>query len=216
MKRVAQLISQTISLFLEQHGFYEASSLLFVREQEACSQIIGFGIRKASSGVRCMTFGVRVRFPAVEAIKNPERKEKYWGTYGALIHILQEKEPRKYREWVLSKTGLNKEQEAEIIQLLEDTAFPFLEKFSSLNEVKGVLEADTFRNWLGSGPVDRILTLASIYWVQGFQMRAMDLLGKESAGARLMKYRYPLDDLLKIMQSRYDSPSTVELPSNED
>ena len=91
------------------------------------------------------------------------------------IHFLRE--DRRYTEWELSGNDLERLRDA-VLAELRAHAVPFIDRYSTLPELRKTLESPDKADWLGVGlNVDaRVTTLAAIQEVEGDRVGALKTL----------------------------------------
>lgn len=90
------------------------------------------------------------------------------------IHLLRE--DRIYKEWSLSHESELPAVVSNLMNDLEEYAFPFLEKYSNVDNIENQLKSDAPKDWFILNPEQRIATLAAIAFIKGSKGESLSLL----------------------------------------
>jgi len=138
--------------------------------------VLSFGVKSRESGGFSFGCGVGIRFEAIEEITGREDDEPFKSTVGVPIHLLRE--DQTYGEWFFSNVVGLKSLVPDVLTDVRTYAFPFFEKYSSIEAIWAQLAQESPRQWLGRNPEARIKLLAAITYVESGREAALALLSK--------------------------------------
>jgi len=168
--RARQVLRRTASKRLEPLGFRHIIELSFVRTIPEGLALIHFSIRRGSHKELCFSFGVGVRFSAVEQLLHPDDEESLMPTVGLPASKLLAASP--FQEWCLDKHPLALGQIDEARRLVLGAGIGFLDRYSTLSEVTAELRNDDPRHWFVLCAQERIATLVAIEFINGQRREA--------------------------------------------
>jgi hypothetical protein len=166
-----QLLRRTASQRLETLGFRHIEELSFARMIPEGLALIHFSIRHGAHKELCFSFGVGVRFAAVEELLHPDDEEPLMPTVGLPASKLLA--GSAFPEWCLEERPLAPDQIDEAIQLVLGHGIGFLDRYSSLSEVVAELRCDDPSHWFVLSAEERIATLVAIEFVNGQRTEAI-------------------------------------------
>jgi hypothetical protein len=169
--KARQLLRRTASQRLEALGFRHIIELSFARTIPEGLALIHFSIRRGSHKELCFSFGVGVRFPAVEQLLHPDDEEPLMPTVGLPASKLLA--ASAFPEWCLDKQPLALGQIDEALQLVLGDGIGFLDRYSTLSEVIAELTNDDPSHWFVLSAEERIATLVAIEFVNGQRAEAI-------------------------------------------
>ena len=173
--KARQLLRRTASQRLEGHGFRHIEELSFARTIPEGIALIHFSIRHGSHKEACFSFGVGIRFSAVEEFLHPDDEEPLMPTVGLPASKLVA--GSAFPEWCLNENPRALDQIEEAIQLVLGDGRRFLDHYSSLSEVAAELRYDDPSHWFVLSAEERIATLVTIEFINGQRTEAIRRLG---------------------------------------
>ncbi len=190
-----RLLVSLLKVALARHGFHHVRDLSFARESGGSTRLLSFGAHRGTSDEFCFSFGVGVRFPAVEALLRPEGEDDLLPTVGKPLSILKESEG--FPQWCFDGTREPADLVTEATADVERYALPFLDKYSSLSAVRVALEREDPRDWFVLSPEQRLATLVAIDHVEGRTAEALQRLDRalKDLENEPLKKRWPLQKL---------------------
>lgn len=168
------LIASVVEAPLSRLGFARAADLSFLRESGDALQLISFSARQDARRGVCFSFGVGVRFPAVEALLGSGPEQQLFPTVGKPLSVL--KSGADYPEWCIGEHTDMSAVRREVMLNIEQYALPFFERYSTLSSVESSLAHDDPVHWFVLNPEQRAATLAAIVYVRGDQRASLELL----------------------------------------
>lgn len=182
---------------LSGHGFKHLKSLSFGRDHCGALELLSFGAYHGEGGTFCTSFGVGVRFPILEALLDPDPAEDLMPTVGAPLSVL--KDSPGFPRWCFDGRVSQAHIASQILVDVEKYGLPFLERYSSMANVRESLEKDDPQQWLGLPPEQRLATLVAIEHVEG---RTADALRRLDRGLQALQgappsKRFALEELRK-------------------
>lgn len=206
MHEAEVLVSRVAEPILRAHGFGRDRKLVFTRAKSDRVDRIGLSVFQDRMGHLRASLAAGIRFPAVEAIRGPERLPNDAPTIATPMHFLSP--DRAYFDWLIDDETEGTELAANIRSEIEEHVLPFLEAYGSLSVVKSALERDDPGAWFTLDAAQREQLLALIDAAQGEGHRAIARLGAtiERLESAPMKRRYPLlrlrDHLTSLLSIR--------------
>jgi hypothetical protein len=156
-------------------GFKPEEELSFAKAVEGGLALINFSTRRAAPQGLWFSFGVGVRFDAVEQILDPEAEDRLMPTVGIPANKLL-KSSYELSEWCIDSEATAEGSVARATTAIREHAIPFLERYSSLSEVGRELQSDDPTRWFVLTAEQRIAILATIEFVAGEQEAAIERL----------------------------------------
>lgn len=130
-------------------------------------------ISAQGSGLFTILIGLRFESIAKWIDEYPEEKPS---TIGMPLHFLRD--DKTYKEWEFSDINDLEKLHVVILMDLKKYAFPYIEHYSDLSNLRNILESPNKQDWLSAGlNVDsRVTVLATIQFVQGERDNAIKTL----------------------------------------
>lgn len=207
-KQAEKALREVLEPILRPYGFQRIRDLAFVRRHDDRIDRLGFSVFKDRASKLRFSFGVGVRFPEIEALRDGAKDSDDTPTIGVPMHFLRD--PRSYFDWVLSDPIDPAKVESHVLEELDARALPFVNEFSSMDALREALERDDARAWftLDSEQRDGLLTLLD--FLQRGKRAAMQRLNaalERRAGA-MPKLRYPLEKLRANLEQQPEGRTT--------
>jgi hypothetical protein len=202
-KEAEKALQQLVEPVLKRHGFRHQRRLEFLRHREEQIDRIGFNVFTDRNGTVRASFGIGIRFPAVENCRKGDTDADA-PTVAVPMHFLEPQ--RRYFDWQLSDDTDWAILRDEITRAFEDRALPFLMRFS-LDAVATDLESEQPAKWFTLDPTARIETLALIDCARGQLPRGIARIETELArlAGAPSKERTPLERLRDRLRSQAPS-----------
>ncbi len=156
----AESLGAVLGPMLAERGFSRADRLCYTRKERDGVGILAFAARVDRNGTLRFTFGVGVRFPAVEALLHPAESDPFRFTVGSPIHLLRT--PRTYSEWQFRAGAEDATTVQDVASIVDSIAVPYLERIGDLAAVQADLESADPRHWYTLTPGERATTLLCI------------------------------------------------------
>lgn len=180
---------------LHRHGFQHLKDLSFGRSRHDGMELLSFGAHRGNAGEFCFSFGVGVRFDKLEAVLRPDTEDALMPTIGKPLSVL--KEAAAFPEWCFDGRAKAVDIGVQVLADIERYALPFLERYSSLAEVREALKQEDPRQWFVFTPEQRLATLAAIEHLEGHTVDAVRRLeaALQALEAAPQKKRWALQKL---------------------
>lgn len=177
-------IDAFITQLVTDKGFRRAECLMFDRSMPGATGFLSFPIRSVPRGFLALSCIVALRIEVLARWMDYKDDDHPRATFGTAIHFLR---PDKgFSEWMFAVAGDLEEFRAPILHDLNNYAIPFLERNSSLPNLRKAVESDNSRDWidLGLNIDSRVCVLAAIQIVEGDKVGAMRTLDEALAARK--------------------------------
>jgi len=191
-----QILDDFVGRLTSTLAFRRTKCLVYSRGVNEATAILSFPCRVDPRGFAAFTVGVGLRFESIARWLDDGPEE---ATFGTPIHFLRE--DKNFTEWKFSDSNDLERLFSAVLDDLSNLAIPFIERYSTLSELRGAVESSNPRDWVNLGlDVDRrVNVLAAIQLIQGDTAGAIEILDNALLERRtaLPKRRFEIEYLRK-------------------
>lgn len=173
LESAKQLLDGFVQGVVSMLSFQRMERLIYTRPVNEAVAQFSFPCRLDPRGPGCFGCNVGLRFPSLEPYLQGETKLSV-PTVMTPIHLLREN--KRFAEWQFHARDDLEQLRDTVTRELTDIALPFIEKHSTLTEIRSKVESTTPADWFGLGPEGRLAVLAAIQFVQGDKPKALKTL----------------------------------------
>lgn len=173
-KKAEQLLDNFAYSLAKSLGFDPLNNDFFGRPKHDAIAMISFPRRISARGTCLFTIGIGLRFPSLAKWLDFDNEGS--SAIGQPIHFLRK--DRTYTEWEFSNAEDLERLRDIIVDDLKKYAFPYIDRYSQISELRKALESSNKQEWLNMGlNVDsRVTVLAAIQFVEGEKLNAIKTL----------------------------------------
>jgi hypothetical protein len=197
LNEAEKLLDDFLQGLLSTLGVRQVEPLIYGRTLNEATALLAFTCRVDARGPAFFGCTVSLRFECLEQHLRGAAAKVSVPTVSMPLHLLRT--DKNLLEWQFYRREDLGNLRDIILSELRDNAFPFLQQYSTLANLRRKLESPAPKDWFVFNPEQRLNVLAVIRFVQGDKSGALKTLDDALAERRtaLPKKRLPIETLRK-------------------